>query len=270
MQLSFDHLVCFLKKPEEAILPLKERGIHAVKGGRHELWGTYNSLTYFGLSYIEFLGIENLSIAERHEDNRLITQIVDQLSKRKQEGPARIAVRTDSITKLTEKFKGKGYKVYGPIPGERVRSDGQVIRWSLLFPENEINELPLPFFIQWEKSDEERFVELEEQGLIDSSELGAKFVSVGLIVKNLDQTINKWGELINLKPSEEFIDTTINARCRKLDLSGTMLLFCSPIGEGLAEKVLKEKGETTFLVNLSGTNQSQIFEMLDTVWRFQL
>jgi hypothetical protein len=59
-------------------------------GGRHESWGTYNSLIYFGLSYIEFLGIENLFIAEKHEDNRLITQIVEQLSKENREGPARI------------------------------------------------------------------------------------------------------------------------------------------------------------------------------------
>lgn len=270
MQFSFDHLVCFYKKPEEAIPPLKQMGIHAVNGGRHEFWGTYNSLTYFGLSYIEFLGIENLSIAEKQEDNRLITQVVEQLSKENREGPARIAVRTDCIEQLAVKFKEEGFTVYGPLPGQRVRADGKVIRWSLLFPENAANELTLPFFIQWEKPDEARFSELEEQGLIGLHNVGnPKFESVGFVVYNLDKSITRWGKLFNLKQSEEFIDISINARCRNLELSGTKLLFCTPIGEGPAEKVLKEKGETPFLVNLTGTNQCHFFEILNGYWRFQ-
>ncbi|MDQ0201528.1 VOC family protein [Neobacillus ginsengisoli] len=270
MQFSFDHLVWFFKKPEEAIPLLKHRGIHGVIGGRHESWGTYNSLIYFGLSYIEFLGIENLLIAEKHEDNRLVTQIVEQLSKENREGPARIAVRTDQIEELAVKLKEEGFTVYGPLPGERVRADGQVIRWSLLFPEYAANKLSPPFFIQWEKTDEGRFSELKEQGLIGSHNTGnSKFESVGFVVHNLDQTIKTWGKLFNLNPSGDFIDSTINARCRKLELPGTKLLFSEPLGEGLAKKVLKEKGESPYLVTLTETNQSHIFEMLNGYWRFQ-
>ena len=270
MNFSFDHLVWFFEKPEEAILPLKYKGIRAVNGGRHETWGTYNSLTYFGLSYIEFLGIENLLIAEKQEDNRLITHIVQRLSKENQEGPARIAIRTDRIGELAVKLKEEGFTVYGPLPGERVRTDGQVIKWSLLFPESAENDLPLPFFIQWEKSDEERLSEFEQQGLLGSHVEGSpKFDSVGFVVHNLDQTIATWRKLFDLKQSEEFIDSTINARCRKLELSGTKLLFCTPLGEGPAERVLKEKGETPFLVNLVGTKQNHFFEMLNGYWRFQ-
>jgi hypothetical protein len=100
MQFFFDHLVWFLKEPEKAISSLKQRGLHVVKGGRHESWGTYNTLIYFGLSYIEFLGIENLSIAEKHGENRLITQIVEQLAKDGREGPAKIAIRTNTHISL--------------------------------------------------------------------------------------------------------------------------------------------------------------------------
>ncbi|MFJ5717953.1 VOC family protein [Neobacillus sp. NPDC093127] len=270
MQFSFDHLVCFLKKPEEAIPLLKQRGIHAANGGRHDSWGTYNSLTYFGLSYIEFLGIENQSIAEKQEENRLITQIVEQLSKRNREGPARIAIRTDDIEQLAVKLRAEGYTVYGPLPGERMRADGQVIRWSLLFPENRDNELTLPFFIQWEKPDKQRVLDLEEQGFIDSHTTGnPKFESVGFVVHNLEEAIKRWGNLFNLKQSEEFVDLTINARCKKLELPGVPLLFCTPIGEGLAAKILKEKGETPFLINLTGTDQNPLIEMLNGLWRFQ-
>lgn len=270
MQFYFDHLVWFFKKPEEAISPLKQRGLHVVKGGRHESWGTYNTLTYFGLSYIEFLGIENVSIAEKHDENRLITQIVRQLAKESREGPAKIAIRTNQMEELAIKLKVEGLTVYGPLTGERVRADGQVIRWSLLFPEYAENKVSLPFFIQWEKSDEERYSELEEQRLIGSHILGQpKLESVGFVVNDLDQTVEIWKKLFCLRQGKEYIDTQTNARCRILELNGTNLLFCTPIGDGPAAKVLKEKGETPFLVNLTDTNQSHLFEMLNGFWRFQ-
>ncbi len=269
MQLAFDHLVWFAKKPEEMLIPLKQKGIHAVNGGRHESWGTYNSLAYFGLSYIEFLGIENFPIAEKHEENKLVTQIATQLPTENGEGPARIAVRTNQIGELAKRLKKAGLAVYGPIPGERVRADGQTIRWSLLFPENAADELSLPFFIQWEKPDEERLSELKEQDLIGTHYIGnPQFESVSFVVHNLNETINKWSKLFNLEQSEAFIDPILNARCKKLELAGTKLLFCTPLGEGPAAKVLNEKGEAPFLVNLTETTQNILFKMANGYWRF--
>ncbi|MBS4216259.1 MULTISPECIES: VOC family protein [Neobacillus] len=270
MQLAFDHLVWFFKKPEEAIAPLEQVGLKVAPGGRHESWGTYNTLSYFGLSYLEFLGIEDWQRAETHEANRLITHIVEQLPKDNGEGPARIAIRTNEIEALAEQLKQKGFTVYGPIPGERVRGDGEIIRWSLLFPEYEGAELRLPFFIQWEKSDEERLAELDQQGLIDLHPAGhVRFEGVAFAIHNLDETLSVWKKLLDMPISEEFIDQELNARCGKIALEGTELLFCSPIGEGMVAEVLKEKGETPFLVNLSATNQRRVFEMLKGYWSFK-
>lgn len=270
MQFSFDHLVWFFKKPEKAIELLEQIRLKLVHGGRHESWGTYNTLSYFGLSYLEFLGIEDWQKAERHEANRLITHIVEQLPKENGEGPARIAIRTNGIEALAEQLKQEGFTVYGPIPGERVRGDGEVIKWSLLFPEYAGAELRLPFFIQWEKSDEERLAELDQLGLIDRHPAGSvQFESVGFAVQNLDETLEVWKKFLNLPISDEFTNHELNARCRKIALAGTELLFCSPIGEGITAEVLKEKGETPFIVNLSNTNQTQIFEKLNGYWSFQ-
>lgn len=265
MQFFFDHLVWFFKKPEEALAPLKEKGIYAVNGGRHATWGTYNSLAYFGLGYIEFLGIENLPIAQEHKENRLVTHIVERLAKERNEGPARIAIRTDGIHELAKKLKAEGFEVYGPLPGERVRADGEVIRWSLLFAETTESELPLPFFIQWEKTDEERLREFKQQGLL----INPSFESVGFVVHDLEQTIAIWDKLFSFTKGEEYIDTNLNARCRKLMLSGTNLLFCTPMGEGPAERLLSEKGETPFLVDLTDTAEDDFFELMDGYWRFQ-
>lgn len=85
----------------------------------------------------------------------------------------------------------------------------------------------------------------------------------------MDKTVEIWSKLFGLKQGEDYIDTEIYARCRTLELNRTNLLFCTPIGDGPAAKVLKEKGETPFLVNLTETNQNHLFEMLDGYWRFQ-
>jgi hypothetical protein len=270
MKFSFDHLVWFHHKPENAIQPLTEKGIHVVQGGRHESWGTYNTLSYFDLSYIEFLGIERLAVAEQHEENRLISQIVQQLSKENREGPAKIAIRTDQINELAIKLRKDGHTVYGPLQGQRVTANGEVIQWTLLFIEDHPNELSLPFFIQWKKSDKERLSALKEQGLLSRhSGENSKFESVGFVVRDLEESIRTWGKLLNLTPSEEFRDEVLHARCQTLELPGTNLLFCTPLGEGPAEKVLQERGETPFLVSLSKTNQNSFFELLNGYWRFQ-
>jgi hypothetical protein len=269
MKLSFDHLVWFHHKPEDVIQPLTDQGIYVVHGGRHESWGTYNTLSYFDLSYIEFLGIEQLSIAEKHKENRLITQIVEQLAKGNQEGPAKIAIRTNQIHELAINLRQDGRTVYGPLPGQRMTAAGEVIRWTLLFIEDHSNQLSFPFFIQWEKSDEERLSAFKEQGMLGRhSGENSKFVSVGFVVKDLDETIRIWGKLLNLTPGEEFRDEVMNARCQILKLPGTNLLFCTPLGKGPAEMALHDRGETPFLVNISQNNQNSFCELLNGHWRF--
>ncbi|WHX98172.1 VOC family protein [Neobacillus sp. DY30] len=270
MNFSFDHLVWFNHNPENAIHSLSGQGIHVVQGGRHESWGTYNTLSYFGLSYIEFLGIEKIEIAEQHKENRLITQIVQQLNKENREGPAKIAIRTNQINELAIKLKQDGFTVYGPLPGQRVTAAGEVIGWSLLFIEDHPNQLSLPFFIQWEKSDKQRLAAFEEQGMLGRhSGTNSQFKSVGFVVRDLDETIRTWGKLLNLTPCKEFWDEALHARCQTLELPGTDLMFCTPLGEGTTEKVLHERGETPFLVNLSETNQSKFIEIMNGYWRFR-
>ena len=270
MKLAFDHLVIFADKPEKAILPLKNIGIHAVNGGRHTTWGTYNSLAYFGLSYMEFLGVENLSIAEQQVENRLVKETVEKLVKQYQEGPAKIAIRTNQIDELAATFKEEGFTVYGPLPGERVRADGQTIKWSLMFPESADSELSLPFFIQWEKMDEERLLEFKEQGLLGAHTVGnPTFSSVGFVVRDLEKTLAVWDKLVDSPISEESIDQTLNARCKKIKLASTELMFYTPLGEGIAQKVLDEKGETPFLVTLTGTNKNELIELFNGLWRFK-
>ena len=84
MKFQFDHLVQFVDEPKTAIKILEDNGIHAVEGGVHTNRGTFNTLSYFDLSYIEYLGTYDRKLVEqtKHLPHSLIETVVnDQFAK---------------------------------------------------------------------------------------------------------------------------------------------------------------------------------------------
>jgi hypothetical protein len=263
MRLSLDHLVHFIdREPQTAEEQMRRLGLHAVAGGRHETWGTYNSLCYFDLTYIEFLAIENRSVAERETENGLIKQIVAELPGG--EGVGQIALRTDRIGQLAEDLQEKGLQTTGPLPGSRIRADGSVINWQMLFAESERSGPPLPFFIQWAESDEERRRDLTNRRIIAPHPVGEiRIRHVAYAVRELAESAARWQEWFGFAADEPFVDTELNAACQTLRCGGGNILFCSPLGSGPVADVLAARGEKPFLVRFSGSgakrNQHQIF-----------
>ena len=166
-----DHLVHFVEKPEQLVGTTKELGLHTVNGGKHEMWGTYNSLCYCGLSYIEFIGIFDKPLFEKSA-REPYTLHETYKNKNYQNGVARIALRTNTIEKDAENLRLLGYKVYGPEDFSRTRPDGSVLKWKLLHLGKEEQTLEFPFIIQWEKQDEDRFNDLFASGVITHHPLG--------------------------------------------------------------------------------------------------
>src|SRR5690625_6950100 len=92
--------------------------------------------------------------------------------------------RTNNIEKDAERFRKLGLIVEGPIPFERKRPDGSLLTWKLLFIGMENTNLPLPFLIQWDDSDDERLSQLKKQGAINQHPLGKTIlISVGVAVQ---------------------------------------------------------------------------------------
>ncbi|MBB6451415.1 hypothetical protein HNR44_003422 [Geomicrobium halophilum] len=150
MDLYFDHLVHFSQNPTVAVKDFQTEGLNAFPGGRHEKWGTYNSVCYFGLSYIEFLGIEDMNQAKRAIDNDLVRQAVQELSLESNRGMSRLAFRTNHLQKWARHFEKTGVRVDGIHSGQRKKEDGSFIEWSMLFPKSQ-SGLELPFFIEWQQ-----------------------------------------------------------------------------------------------------------------------
>ncbi|MFK2825776.1 VOC family protein [Bacillus sp. B190/17] len=266
MNFTFDHLVHFVEKPDEAMAILKEKGIYAVEGGRHENRGTYNGLSYFDLSYIELLSTYDRELVKKtkHPQHSFLATVVnDQFV----EGFSRIAVRTTDIEGAAQHFRDKGWIVNGPEPFSRKRPDGTVIEWQLLYVGDPEGGLELPFIIQWKESDKERRKELIGRNMIQPHPSGAVFSHVAFAVHELEKTVQKWSSLFGLTAGEMFIDESLGAQCQMLELRGGNLLFSSPIGDGMVSNILKKRGEKPFQVSFSGSQSSDVFELFGGIYK---
>ncbi|MBO1580437.1 VOC family protein [Bacillus sp. XF8] len=254
--LAFDHLVHAVRcTPQEVEKQMRELGFHTVQGGEHTNWGTWNSLCYFDLSYIEFLAVQHEDKAKQ-ADNPLVRETVEKLQDG--EGMLQIALRTDYIEELAVKLVEKGLQVKGPFEGKRMRNDGHLIKWKMLFVEQEESSPKLPFFIQWEESDESRRLDLQEVGVIAPHSNEVKEIqTIYYAVKNVRETVERWKEILEVQVTLPENHKEWNALCQSVLLENINVQFCEPIGEGLVQNHLINYGELPFAVEFQGGNKQK-------------
>ncbi|EMA6344902.1 VOC family protein [Bacillus cytotoxicus] len=251
--LAFDHLVHAVRcTPKEAEKQMKELGFHTMQGGEHTDWGTWNSLCYFDLSYIEFLAMQDEEKA-KVANNPLVQETVAKLQEA--EGLLQIAIRTDCMEELANRLEKKGINVMGPMEGKRMRNDGRLLEWKMLFVEQEKNGPKLPFFIQWGDHDESRRADLQKAGIIAPHHNEVKEMkTIFYAVKNARETVKRWKELLEVQASSSDIHQEWNAICQSVSFGNVRIQFCEPIGEGFVQKQLEKNGEYPFAVELQGTH----------------
>ncbi|MFE4762474.1 VOC family protein [Bacillus mycoides] len=254
--LAFDHLVHAVHcTPGEAAKQMQEHGFHTALGGEHTTWGTWNSLCYFDLSYIEFLAVQHEEKAKEAE-NPLVQETVVKLKNG--EGMLQIAIRTDAIEELANKFNKRGLHTIGPFEGKRMRKDGRLLEWKMLFVKQEENGPKLPFFIQWNETDEERRNDLRKIGTITEHKNKVQEIeTIHYTVKNVRETVRKWKEVMELTANSIIQNEEWNAECQSVSFGDVHVQFCEPIGEGLVQDRLKNQGEYPFAVEFKGENKRE-------------
>jgi hypothetical protein len=193
VNLRLDHVVHAVASPAEAARSFASAlEWHTVPGGRHVHWGTYNTLFYFDGCYLEWVGVFDESLAERNEFGRWL---LPDLARG--EGISQLALRTRDIQSVQALWDAKGLPYVGPVPGERHRDDGTVVRWKLLFPARLPDEtaFPLPFLIEWEESDEVREAGLVNRGALPGDAADRwRLSAVYSWVRDLGATADRWNQ----------------------------------------------------------------------------
>lgn len=161
--MKLDHVVYFTNtEPMKIVAEQQTIGRHVVVGGRHEQWGTHNALLYTKNAYIEWLSVEKMEIAKQvdHPLTKLLMHDLEQGA-----GWGTVCLSVDDIEKFNEEVENKGFHTSGVLDAERRTADGQLRKWKMLFVDQPVsNELPYPFFIEWEEPEEIRFAKLREDG----------------------------------------------------------------------------------------------------------
>jgi catechol 2,3-dioxygenase-like lactoylglutathione lyase family enzyme len=165
--LAWDHTMINVLDVDEQIRRFAEHGIKFARGGKHEVWGTENALGYFGLNYIELISVfDELLAASFPRDNASAVYDAAQDHRDRIERINTLAIRTHDIEETHQRLKAAGIPVGDIVDGRRLDEQGHEIRWSIFFVNGSINGLPYPFFLQWPGTDQEREVQLVQQGLI--------------------------------------------------------------------------------------------------------
>jgi hypothetical protein len=169
--IQWDHSVHYVNDLDLAIQTFAEHGLRAFRGGSHKQWGTHNALSYFGLTYHEFLSIENRELAEQTEHNNHVVQdAVKALPSH--EVLSRVALRTDDIEAVYASLKALNLDVAPIIDGKRLNQQGQLIEWRMLTIGGQYHGLRYPFIIQWKGTDAERLQALTESGVLQPHPAG--------------------------------------------------------------------------------------------------
>ncbi len=162
--MKLDHIVHFVRnEPQKIESYWQQMGLPASIGGQHIDWGTQNVLLYLQDSYIEWLSVEHQQIAN-HADHPLTRLLLhDQL------GFGTICLRTENLLELNHELQTRGIKTTGVLDAERKTTDGQLIKWKMLFITEQIStSLPSPFFIEWQETDEQRYQTLKDRGVVQA------------------------------------------------------------------------------------------------------
>jgi Glyoxalase-like domain len=132
--LGIDHLVIAVNDPDSAATDLeRELGLAFTSGGRHQELGTWNRLAFLGDSYLELIGVFDRALL-RANPAFAVGQAAQAVLDAGREGLATWAVAVDDCGVEVARLRRQGSDIGGPVPGSRVRADGEIVRWVTAFP----------------------------------------------------------------------------------------------------------------------------------------
>jgi hypothetical protein len=125
--LGIDHLVIAVPDLDDATDELERRvGLAATGGGRHPALGTQNRLAWLGDTYVELVSLADREVAEGSWFG-----VATMAALERGGGLATWAIATDSIDEDVAALRELGARLGDPMPGERRRPDGAVVRWRM-------------------------------------------------------------------------------------------------------------------------------------------
>ncbi|PWC12597.1 VOC family protein [Brenneria corticis] len=225
-KLLWDHVVHYVNHLDEAIARFNENGLVAFPGGSHPGWGTHNALSYFGLTYIEFLGIRDADELSAAADKQLLCRELKHYLPQEQI-LSHLALRTDNIEAIADRLRHEGLQLSPILAGKRHDAGGNLIEWKMFTIDGDFQGLAYPFVLQWGNDDEQRLRQLRERGIDRPHPAGEAEIRSALFhVAAPQEVAAHWQRLFSLAPDPDDAAT--------LHIGGQRFIFREGAGNRLA------------------------------------
>lgn len=214
--MKLDHVVYFTKKsPVDIVSEQRQLGWYTVVGGSHKQWGTCNALMYVSNAYIEWLSLENEKIATLSENPLVKLYLYD---RDYGEGWGTVCFSVNGIEEFNKQLIAKGYTTSGVLNAERATVQGAIRKWKMVFIEQApSDDLPYPFFIEWETEEQTRWNELRQDGTLVKSNEQLEITDCLFSVENAVETTNQWATLLEVEKTEDTVIRLSNCNMRFID-----------------------------------------------------
>ena len=246
----FDHAVIAVRDLDEAIGRYQALGFDVRPGGWHVGLGTHNALIRFGLDYLELLSVADQ--AEAAVGGIVIETLVDFLGKR-EGGLLGYALASSNMEQEVEYLRHTEFPSE-PLAMQRMRADGNLLKWRLLFPGNMPWRGPWPFLIQWETPDAQR---LTWEGLGTHPNDVTGWVGIAIVIRDLERMTDPYKHLLGLSVEPGSVATHLNTEQASFQIGSTRIDLLKPTGAGPVQQMLEEVGEGPFEITLATKNLDQ-------------
>ena len=201
--LVWDHVVHYVNDLQQAIDTFEAHGIAAHRGGDHPGWGTYNALSHFDLTYVEFLGIRDQAELDAISSWQVVSRDAGRFLP-DQQILSRLALRTDDIDAVAAALHAQKIDTSPILEGRRYDTEGNLIEWKMLTIDGDFQGVLYPFVIQWQQSDDARRASLSAKGLLQLNAAKGLTLTQAVIETEAPQALAKhWAALFDLPLSND-------------------------------------------------------------------
>lgn len=206
-RLALDHIVIRVNDLDKAIADYKSLGFTVVPGGEHPGRGSRNALIAFADdTYLELIGFSARPAPKPKKDRakELAAEGKPPLDCRfgtwesAAEGVIDFALVPSDIEEVLKRAREAGLKMEGPIPGSRLRPDGQKVAWNLGIPD----DFAVPFLCA-DVTPRTLRVPGGDARKHANGVVGIGNVSVS--VADLAATSERYRKLLNVEPVKDFV-----------------------------------------------------------------
>ena len=223
-------------------------GFHVYPGGDHPGRGTHNAIGFFGLDYLELMGVRDRTELERDPNSGLLDFLA------KGDGLRFFILASDNIDADVAAMRGRGVDIRDVREGSRRLPTGQAgtpqgaeLKWRFA---NMGPGSPLPFFlIQHLTPDADRQSQVPRRAPHPNGALGIDRVAVA--VADLEAATVAYEQALGVAASPVRTELLLNATAVSFPVGESAIVLASPRpGPGPAQEALARRGPGPFLLAL--------------------